>query len=248
MIPPEAPLGAVSGYCRESQPGGFLGLRGSWTVSISVDRKPVRHAAAGAVSSVSSRLERSVQASCRATVVVRTGARLTRGNPSGTLRSAVLGIVRLAGVANRQCLGEPLIWTGHRGRTRVNRGRFAHAANAPAVRKHVERPCVGCPVRLAGGGHRSVVRRAGVSRIHSAAAVRSFGAVAGIVITRHAVRDAARLRISRLEAGGSGGGGRHDVRMEKISNGSTINATLMHAGFNLTQFAALLAAKEAHLR
>jgi len=78
--------------------------------------------------------------------------------------------------------------------------------------------------------------------------VRSFGAAAGIVVTGilfgmlHGFEYPDWRPVVLVAVAGMVFGWR------RYQTGSTINSTLMHAGFNLTQFAALLAAKHAHLR
>lgn len=77
---------------------------------------------------------------------------------------------------------------------------------------------------------------------------RSFGSVAGIVVTGllfgllHGFEYPDWRPIVLVAVAGMIFGWR------RYQTGSTVNSTLMHAGFNLTQFAALLAAKHAHLR
>lgn len=78
--------------------------------------------------------------------------------------------------------------------------------------------------------------------------VRTFGAVVGIVVTGilfgmlHGFEYPDWRPVILIAVAGMVFGWR------RYQTGSTINSALMHAGFNLTQFAALLAARHAHLR
>jgi membrane protease YdiL (CAAX protease family) len=77
---------------------------------------------------------------------------------------------------------------------------------------------------------------------------RTFGAAAGIIVTGilfgmlHGFEYPDWRPVVLVAVAGMVFGWR------RYQTGSTINAALMHAGFNLTQFVALMAAKQAHLR
>ena len=78
--------------------------------------------------------------------------------------------------------------------------------------------------------------------------VRSLGAAAGIIVTGmlfgmlHGFEYPDWRPVVLVAIAGMLFGWR------RYETGSTVHSTLMHAGFNLTQFVALLAAKHAHLR
>jgi membrane protease YdiL (CAAX protease family) len=78
--------------------------------------------------------------------------------------------------------------------------------------------------------------------------IRSLGAAAGILISGalfgmlHGFEYPDWRPVVLIGAAGAVFGWR------RYQTGSTVNSTLMHAGFNATQFAALLAAEHAHLR